>query len=832
MPKLGENAQQPRVNEMDFEQEIEWEEGMIGAGIARFRGQQGKAIESGRYTETSASNRLLKTYLAQVSEHISHYMAGNIKGVRRVKWHKFCTGVAADKLAMFGLNQIIDASYTNATLQNVAFGVGTMIEDELRFMKFELENAEYFESITDRLNDNNSVSYRHRKRVLVNGMNKQEVSWVKWSTEQLMGVGLFIVNLIMDSTDLVTIEDRAGKKRGFTAKHVVPTQELLDWIENHNSHVEGLLPIKLPMITQPDEWTDCKDGGYAGHRLKMKTPLVKWRMGKAGAKQRRLMDGVSMPTVTNAVNAMQNTSWEINDEVLNLVRRVWESGLGIGMPPSQPYEVPPSPIATDVDLTTLSERDREAFDSWKSEAREIHAMEKSRRSDVLEIARCIRMGNTLAEKDHLWYVYQLDFRGRIYSAASGISPQGSDIPKSLLRFSVAKPVGEAGAYWLKVHGANKFGYDKVSYDDRVKWVDDNQEQFLRAAADPISHSDVWSGADKPYQFLAFLFEYAGLVKDGAEHRSKLAIGLDGSCNGIQHFSAMLRDPVGGAAVNLVAGDKPADIYQEVADECFQHLCSLASSNAETKNVAQNWLLLLKEHNYESIPRKLAKKPVMTLPYGSTQQACTTSVYQWYIENGSNFFSKETAFRQAIFLSQVLWSAIKKVVIAARAAMDWMQGCASIVSKTKSPITYETYTGFRVYQESMKMDDMKIMSKVGGNLRIQFKVETDDLDPIRQRNGVSPNLVHSVDATHMQMCIEAGAAEGMTHFWMIHDDFGVHACDTERWHGIIREQFVKLHTEFNPLQVFKDAHEELVDVELPPSGDLDLSQVLESPYFFG
>ena len=41
--------------------------------------------------------------------------------------------------------------------------------------------------------------------------------------------------------------------------------------------------------------------------------------------------------------------------------------------------------------------------------------------------------------------------------------------------------------------------------------------------------------------------------------------LDGTCNGLQHYSAMLRDPVGGAAVNLRPSDTPADIYQTVAD---------------------------------------------------------------------------------------------------------------------------------------------------------------------------------------------------------------------------------------------------------------------------
>ena len=71
--------------------------------------------------------------------------------------------------------------------------------------------------------------------------------------------------------------------------------------------------------------------------------------------------------------------------------------------------------------------------------------------------------------------------------------------------------------------------------------------------------------------------------------------------------------------------------------------------------------------------------------------------------------------------------------------------------------------------------------------------------------------------------------------MIHDDFGVPADRIDEWHRIIREQFVRLHTEFNVLQEFKDAQEELNGLELPelPSlGNLNLADVIESPYFFG
>ncbi|TQD88521.1 hypothetical protein C1H46_025941 [Malus baccata] len=55
---------------------------------------------------------------------------------------------------------------------------------------------------------------------------------------------------------------------------------------------------------------------------------------------------------------------------------------------------------------------------------------------------------------------------------------------------------------------------------------------------------------------------------------------DGSCNGLQHYAALGRDSLEAAAVNLVAGEKPANVYSEIAvslaalGETFQAACGI------------------------------------------------------------------------------------------------------------------------------------------------------------------------------------------------------------------------------------------------------------------
>ena len=394
-------------------------------------------------------------------------------------------------------------------------------------------------------------------------------------------------------------------------------------------------------------------------------------------------------------------------------------------------------------------------------------------------------------------------------------------------------MGEKGAYWLKVHGANKFGFDKVSYDERVEWVIDNHTLILEAAEDPLSNREFWANADKPYQFLAFCFEYAEYVKTGEDFISHLPIALDGSCNGLQHFSAMLRDPAGSAAVNLTPGDKPADIYQDVADVCTNQLRAVADDG---EAVAENWLKFFKAHEYESLPRGASKRPVMTLPYGSSQQTCTSSLFSWYSGHDDKFFPDNTGFRHCIYLSSLLWDSIGEVVVAARGAMDWIQTVSASIAKQDKPLIYTTPLGFPMYQASPNEKQTTICHRVGGSrMRVNITVPTEGLSVRKQRQGSSPNFVHSIDATHMMMCINSGLDHGIGSFAMIHDDFGVHACHIEDWNKIIREQFVKLHTENN---VLEDLYTQLVnqsEVEIPRPPEhmgSDLDATLESPYFFG
>ena len=120
------------------------------------------------------------------------------------------------------------------------------------------------------------------------------------------------------------------------------------------------------------------------------------------------------------------------------------------------------------------------------------------------------------------------------------------------------------------------------------------------------------------------------------------------------------------------------------------------------------------------------------------------------------------------------------------------------------------------------------------LLIYVEDATRKIDGRKLADGVVAHLVHSVDATHMMRTVVRLHDEGIRHFAMVHDSYGVHACDVDLLHRVLREEFVGIYSEpvlQNFLNELRKAHPDLIFPDLPQPGDLDIRQVLASPYFF-
>jgi DNA-directed RNA polymerase len=527
-----------------------------------------------------------------------------------------------------------------------------------------------------------------------------------------------------------------------------------------------------------------------------------------------------MPAVFEAVNYLQNVPYRINRKVLEVIKQMRKANITCSsMPPAELEAIPPKPH--DIDTN------EEARTAYRKLAREAYGRNTAAKGKILSVAKTIAVAQRYAERERIYFPKCVDFRGRVYDIPMFLKPQGDDLSKGMLEFANGKPLGSDGAYWLAVHGANVWGEDKCSLDDRVAWVEANESRILRAADQPFEER-FWMDADKPFQFLAFCFEWAGFCTDGEGHVSRLPVALDGSCNGLQHLSAMLRDPIGGAAVNLLPSDKPQDIYTEVMNKVLDEL---KERSAKGEPTAQRWIPLMK--------RKTVKRNVMTLPYGATRTGFADQIMEDTLRplqrDGNCPFSEP--YTAARYLGEIVWEATGLVVVAARVAMDWLQECAKIVAKEGYNVQWKTPSGFIVKQDYRKLKARKVELQAMGT-RVQIQVAEGPgpkLDSRKMAASIAPNFVHSMDAAHMLNTVQLMTdTDKSLHFSMVHDSYATHAADTEVLSTLIRQSFVQLYLENNWLQSFKDQIEDQTGLELPEVpeyGGLELSEVLKSLYFF-
>lgn len=788
---------------------------MRAIGTARFEKMISDARLGKRESETPYGSVLLEKCVLPLAAKIKEWLAAQVTtGASEHTAVPFLTVINNPELVAYQTARaILDGISQKKQLLALALRIGTSLEDEVRMREFEGKNKAYFETLRKSLNKR-SDHRGYRKRVLVFCMNKAGVQWLGWGKTDKIHLGGKLVDLFIESTGMIKLERQTGSGSD-TPIEVAPTPELVEWITKKNAAGSVMQPELLPMLVPPKDWTTPFNGGYMTKAVPQMT-LVKTR----DALYLEDLSNTEMPKVYGAINGLQQTAWQVNQEVLMVFQELWGSGMEIGDTPAKALAPEPSrPVDVDTNL--------EAKKAWKREVTSVKTANIQRTSRIIQTAKIEAIAAKFKDEPRIYFPYQMDFRGRVYPIPMFLNPQGPDHAKALLRFAEGKQLGNQEAVdWLAIHGANTYGVDKVSYEGRVAWVQENEKHIVASAENPLDYL-WWTKADSPWQFLAFCFEWYGYTLNGFDHESKIPIALDGSCNGLQHFSAMLRDEVGGAAVNLVPAAQPGDIYQRVADIVNQEI------KDDPSPIAVAWRKI-------GITRKCTKRSVMTLPYGATEFAFKL-FNQEFIEGtgqGHLFGDDLRNFKASAFLAKRVHSAIGKTVVKAMEAMAWLQALSKLASDGGLPIQWKTPVGFPVVQRYQKFKTKRLwLSLTDRVIQLRIREEIPLIDKQRQANGVAPNFVHSMDAAALMGTVCSCLEEGVSSFAMIHDSYGTHAADTSALAAHLRAAFVGLYEGRDVLNEFREGIKENNKVapetlpEAPKFGRLNLHDVFVSKYFF-
>lgn len=728
--------------------------------------------------------------------------------------------------ALIAVRTVLDQLAMKKKLTAMAMQVGARIEDELRLKQFKKQDPEGYKRAQRQVQQ--SQNYRYQHRVLVVLMKECELvaNWVGWKPSLRLGVGMHLIELMMQRTDLLVRREWQGHI------FVSASEQLLDSLVKQDERLEVLHPWFLPTLEKPKMWNDAEHGGYFSYQL----PLVKRYSGSTTSH----MPSVASPptqTILAAVNALQETPWRVNRDVLTVLETLWDEPYA-PLPQVPSRQSPPAPerpanLPFDIKKADMDPVQRELFTAWKRAKAQNMASEVRRKSQLLTAAQTKIAARELVDRGVFYFPHQLDWRGRAYAVPIFLSPQGPDLARGLLEFAEGKALGSEDARtWFLVTGANHFGVDKVDFDGRIDWVDLNMDRIASVGRDPLADR-WWMEAAEPYQFLAWCLEVAKWQESdfGLDFVSHKVCGMDGSCNGLQHFSAMLRDPRGGKAVNLTPSDKPQDIYQEVCDVVKGKLEVLAEDvDPQHARLARMWL------KSDLLDRKAVKRQVMTLPYGATrhgmQDMLMDHLGQVRDARGGYDLPFDDVWAAAMFLTGLIHSSITEVVVAASAVMSWLQEVAKMAAAKGLPLRWRTPHGFFVNQSYRSSRKSQVNTHLCGRVQLIIREYRNAIDKKKQVSSVSPNFVHALDSCHMMMTVEAAGA-GLS--WaMVHDSFGSHAADCGRLAHVLRATFVTLYETHDVLAELRrdlELNLGMLLPEPPAAGMLDIRQVLESPFFF-
>ena len=784
-----------------------------------------------------------------------------------------------DLLVLTGHSVIIDCLLMTSkerckTLSYIAVAIGTALKKEADIEKFyqyeESKGADmkWLKSSMDKAIEQRARS-SYKVAYAVNRMHKEGYTGLSWSTQDMNVLGAKIIEMLIAGSDFYTRVDRQIDTK------TIKCLEVGEWFAQAWQKQEAKLisnAVKhLPTIIPPRHWSSPYDGGYYGASC-LQTQLIRLNVLGGTEAVKTYTSKLAMVDLGNiyaALNAMQDTPFKINKDILHTLKEIYASGgvLG-GVPRTEPFEKLPR-LPEDATKEQIKEHKKKAIGIYKQE--------EARKSKALRCLVAIKTAERFKDYEAIYFPWNMDYRGRCYPIPTALSPQGDDIQKSLLLYAKGTPLAsDEDTKWLKIHGANLSGNDKISFKERIAWVEAHETDIVNSAEDPLGYR--WwyevSKGDYPMEFLAFCFEYRKLLTyiekygNAKGFVSNLPLAFDGTCSGLQHFSALLRDEVGGQAVNLMPSDTVQDIYSIVANKVNKLLLKDALEGTEDsfktnkdgeymldkegkpqvkygdKTLAQNWVNFNRiKFGQDGITRKVCKRSVMTLAYGSKQYGFKENlladiIHPYVLDHPEDnpFLSPNQA---AIYMAKLIWDSVKTTVIKAVEGMEWLQKVADLICHDNHVVTWNTPNGFPVQQNYMKMKQETIQLRFNkARVRFYNQRETDDVDNRAQRNGIAPNFIHSMDACHLQRVVNAMKQLGDDNFMMIHDSFGTDCAHAGLLYKVIRQEFVNLYKDQNHLENFLESVKYLIGDDklskvpkIPAFGNLDLDLVKQSDFCF-
>ncbi|KXX73009.1 DNA-directed RNA polymerase, mitochondrial [Madurella mycetomatis] len=597
-------------------------------------------------------------------------------------------------------------------------------------------------------------------------------------------------------------------KRGRKIGMILPNLALVDLMKKEPRG--EVLARHLPMVVEPEPWSKFDKGGF----IEYPTPLVRLKNHERDQRiyAEAAIERGDMEQMCKGLDVLGKTAWRINRKVFDVMLETWNTGEPFANIPALNPQVPVPPEPDSTEDPMQRRLWLKALKVAENEKSKMHSI-RCFMNFQLEVARAFR-------DQTFYFPHNIDFRGRAYPIPTYLNHMGADHMRGLLLFAKGKPLGESGLRWLKVHLANVYGFDKASLQEREEFATNNIENIFDSAESPLTGKRWWLQAEDPWQCLATCCELKEALQspDPTAYVSHLPVHQDGTCNGLQHYAALGGDSWGAQQVNLIPGERPADVYSAVAQLVEEEAAKDAATGDEFATAVVG-----------KITRKVVKQTVMTNVYGVTFVGAKKQVAK-QLEALYPTLHKETGITTSLlaaYIASKIFVALSTMFRGAHEIQTWLGEIGGRVCRAMTPEQLEKFVEtsahpelakkkikgkledevarqFRstlVWTTPLRMPVVQPYRKVGTRtvntcLQVLILASSDRDDPVNRRKQLQafpPNFIHSLDASHMILSALECHEIGLT-FAAVHDSFWTHAADVDSMNTVIRDSFIRIHSE--------------------------------------
>jgi len=222
-----------------------------------------------------------------------------------------------------------------------------------------------------------------------------------------------------------------------------------------------------------------------------------------------------------------------------------------------------------------------------------------------------------------------------------------------------------------------------------------------------------------------------------------------------------------------------------------------------ERVASEWKTSLAPEFKHLATRKAAKIPVMTWGYNATMMTSTEHMDKLYGEEKKwsvadecfmptrDGFDRKTTNQ----LGRDIYQQLNATLGPLTAAVEWVSNAASVIGKAGHVnLDWTAPDGFECTQRKVLgiRRQLKIKLHSGEEMLLEVKDFSKQLpNPRKHRSAIAPNIIHSLDATHLRMVAKRLDWLGVPMVF-IHDSFATHCNYRRPLYDNIVDTFISLY----------------------------------------